>query len=1139
MSSSLPGDPRPSRPDQDDLSPSAADDLRSLLEQAATEPPACISAYVSRVFVGCAILGLVAEAHAQGRIHGDLRPENIHVSAHGVVTIEGWGGTPSDAARAAPYRAPELVGGAAPTVASDIYAIGAVFWELLTLRPTMMVEENLTRFWRRRKGGELDPLPAEVGASVPATLLAAAKQALDPDPQLRWHSADEFRTVISGWLNRIESVAITLQAESELAATAIGKGQAPRAARQFQSALELWPQNAAAQQGLATAGTVQAVAAIHDEDEAGARRFLEGDSGSDHVAVKVELTRLHRRNRRRRSLRVYALVAVVALVLAGVWGWLAQRQRAVSWRPEAEWVLGRGASTVGLELSRGDVDEHLPIDSPAAPGLMPPIGGIVWLTEVDSCGDVRLGIDAEWTQRIDGLELMLGAPRTAVPHSQSQPGYTCQFGGFKGTQTFLSASQAGGMLSRPAPIAFAFEPRRVYRLELERRDETLRMLVDGRMVWEQREIIPIGDSSFRWLALRAWTEVRVHRISVEKPLVKPTLSPLSTADGLVATGHLADALNAYQNTLRFELSPGQYRQAIAKAHVIASRLPNRAKIRLALLALAERDLPAESPYLLDVLQSEALCLWRDRDWLPALDMARRIQSSYPHSRCALSLLEQRISKVPENAVHGLLELIATGPPVSHLDLGGLELTDLSALRGLRPVSLDIRHNRIADLGPLAGMPLRYLDCQNNQIDDLGPLGAMPLVDLNASHNRISDVTALAKLPLESLSLNNNQVSDLAPIAQPALRRLYLDHNPIVSLRPLARCQQLTTLSVSDAPLTDLEGLPLESLTDLAVVRCPVSDVRSLANSHLIKLNLVETLVEDVSPLPRGTLTRLQLDKTRVASLAGLKGMKLAQLGLSNTPIASLEGVAGLGLDEKSALDLSLTAIDSLAPLADLTLGTLRIDGTRVRDLGPLATCRLGKLYADEIPAEDPSPLGRNGGLQRITLWRSGAPPAGLDALADTIENAGGPAMLVNDLRIQAAVAASDWRRLRAMARRIGSSDRLITNIRATLPDATALASAAGAHLPCFTDRGDLLAVYTQPGREGWSWSGLRPSPGAGQPPIWDNGRSDERVFDLISVQPLRTNPAVWVIPNSPHAAVLRPTTQKEIESLRQVVILEW
>jgi len=84
-------------------------------------------------------------AHNLGQSHGDLRPHNIIVSPEGAVKVTDFGvmsgisrSLPAQREtllRAAPYHAPELSTSQAGTPAGDIYAVGAVLYEMLTGTP--------------------------------------------------------------------------------------------------------------------------------------------------------------------------------------------------------------------------------------------------------------------------------------------------------------------------------------------------------------------------------------------------------------------------------------------------------------------------------------------------------------------------------------------------------------------------------------------------------------------------------------------------------------------------------------------------------------------------------------------------------------------------------------------------------------------------------------------------------------------------------------------------------------------------------------------------------------------------------------------------------------------------------------------
>jgi Leucine-rich repeat (LRR) protein len=1113
--------------------------LAVALSQARAGAPAELSGFVSRALLVLRLASELRVAHAAGRIHGGICPDHVHIDGWGTARLIGWGSSSEVASQPAAYRAPELLAGGAATVGGDIYSLGAVLWELLTLRPPLVVEDNLTRYWRRKRAGEVDALPNELASTVPPDLLGAARRALAADPELRWQDAEEMQTALAGWLDRVESVVVTMQAESELAAAPGGTGDVGHAAAAFRSALALWPDNQTALEGLSAAACSQALDAVEREDEDAATQYAGQTLGAAEVVVTAHIRRLHRRKAVRRWL---ALVTLVVIVLgAGFCGWLwwSHQRIAAEWRTEAEWRLGKGARTVGLEATARNVDDATQLAPPTEDGLSLPTGRIVWLKDVDARGDVRIGVEAEWTQEVDGMELMLGVPRSPPPaYFMAQPGYTCQFGGYRGTQTFLSSSPVAGWPRRQSPVFVPFEAARRYRLELERHGEMLRMRVDGRQVWEQRELIPLGDSRYRWLGLRAWSQVRLHRIYVEKPVLKPGAGDLGTADALARSGHHADALALYLDVLSTDPGPEVFAQALAKAHQLTARLPGQEPQRKLLFRQAERGIPDTSPYLRDVLNAEALALWQAREWTPAINLAERIQRRYPDAACGLALLERRLSGVPDASLAVLLRLVAEGPPVSHLNLSGLGLADISALSGMRIESLDIANNRITDLGPLTGLRLQILTCSGNRIADISALRGMPLLRLEARANAIADLSPLAGTRLEHADLSSNRIVDLSPIASPSLRRLAVADNPVSDLRPLSACVQLQFLDLNRTRVADLSALPCEVLVRLDLADCPLSDVSPLAASRVSSLDLSRTAVTDLRDLPRGMIRLLNLSGTQLADLSSLRGMNLGLLNLSDTPITSLAGLEGVALHSGSILILDRTAISSLEPISGRSLTRLSICGTRVFDLSPLADCTLGSLQADGVPATDVSPIARVSGLRRLSLWSVGAGAADLDSLADILEQDHRDQLMVETIRVQAAARACDGRRLRAMARRYGARDRLIIGAELTILEARAAAAAAGAHLPCPDDVNDLRDLSAHKAVESWFWLGLQGGD-AGNPLTSDTGRPADHLSWLR--QPVDGSGSVraWVAPTSPAETGLRPVTDDRVAEQRFGVILEW
>jgi serine/threonine protein kinase len=135
-------------------------------------------------------------AHANGLVHRDLKPGNLIERDDGTIKIADFGiaraveGTELTEAGTvvgtAAYLAPEQAEAGTVTPATDLFALGAVLYELLTGRQPWKVE-SLAQLAGRR-----EVTPPELPADTPPGLRVAIERSLLPDPEDRPASAAEF-----------------------------------------------------------------------------------------------------------------------------------------------------------------------------------------------------------------------------------------------------------------------------------------------------------------------------------------------------------------------------------------------------------------------------------------------------------------------------------------------------------------------------------------------------------------------------------------------------------------------------------------------------------------------------------------------------------------------------------------------------------------------------------------------------------------------------------------------------------------------------------------------------------------------------------------------------------------------------------
>jgi serine/threonine-protein kinase len=171
----------------------------------------------------------ITYAHSRDVIHLDLKPANIQVGHYGEVLVCDWGlgkliggtdeidddvllnpdllsemtlygqvkGTPG-------YMAPEQIRGEARDKRTDIYALGALLYAVLTCRPPLAGDTDAMQ--QAAVSGDIVP-PTERGSGVPESLSAVVMKAMALEPAARYASVSDLITEVRAFLGGFSPVA--------------------------------------------------------------------------------------------------------------------------------------------------------------------------------------------------------------------------------------------------------------------------------------------------------------------------------------------------------------------------------------------------------------------------------------------------------------------------------------------------------------------------------------------------------------------------------------------------------------------------------------------------------------------------------------------------------------------------------------------------------------------------------------------------------------------------------------------------------------------------------------------------------------------------------------------------------------------
>lgn len=154
------------------------------------------------VVVGAQVAGALAAAHRAGVLHRDVKPANVLLSRYGTSHLGDFGiarmaedSASQGITATLAYAAPEVLLGAAPTPASDLYSLGATLYEVITgstPHPPRPEEEAIA--WIRRIADE--PAPRLDRTYVPIEVRDLIDAMLATDPASRPASASAVQAAL-------------------------------------------------------------------------------------------------------------------------------------------------------------------------------------------------------------------------------------------------------------------------------------------------------------------------------------------------------------------------------------------------------------------------------------------------------------------------------------------------------------------------------------------------------------------------------------------------------------------------------------------------------------------------------------------------------------------------------------------------------------------------------------------------------------------------------------------------------------------------------------------------------------------------------------------------------------------------------
>jgi tRNA A-37 threonylcarbamoyl transferase component Bud32 len=170
------------------------EDLRTLLRREGRLEPELAVPIITEVAAA------LDAAHARGLVHRDVKPANVLLDADRHVYLTDFGlstrlggsgefSRPGQLLGTVHYISPEQIRGEDVDARTDVYALGAMLFHLLTGGVPFPADNDEARLWAHLS--EPPPAPSHAGGGIPAAFDAVIERAMSKDPADRYTTAGE------------------------------------------------------------------------------------------------------------------------------------------------------------------------------------------------------------------------------------------------------------------------------------------------------------------------------------------------------------------------------------------------------------------------------------------------------------------------------------------------------------------------------------------------------------------------------------------------------------------------------------------------------------------------------------------------------------------------------------------------------------------------------------------------------------------------------------------------------------------------------------------------------------------------------------------------------------------------------------